>query len=237
MHADGPTTPSTALSAPADDPSALVSDAVAMLHRHGTRTGRTILGLTGPPGAGKSTLAHHLISAINHREGPGTAAYLPLDGFHLANPQLDRLGLRTRKGAPATFDSWGYVALLRRVVAERFHDIYVPDFDRAVDEPVAARHVIHPHARLVITEGNYLANAEQPWPEARALLHELWYLHIDDTVRDTRLMHRHTSGGQDTAAARDRISANDQPNAEYVKAARAACDRVVLPGDLPETPE
>ncbi len=211
--------------------------ALDLLHGRRAAKGRTILGLTGPPGAGKSTLAHHLVAEINHQEGPDAAAYLPLDGFHLSNVQLDRLGLRSRKGSPPSFDARGYLALLHRVVNERFHDVYAPDFDRTLDEPVAARHTVRPHTRLVITEGNYLANTEAPWPEARSLLRELWYVDTEDSLRTDRLLQRHTSGGRTTAAAHEWIASNDHPNGEYVKSARSACTWVVRTGDLPVAPD
>ncbi|WP_234443796.1 nucleoside/nucleotide kinase family protein [Streptomyces sp. NRRL B-24484] len=226
-------------SAPAADlpevvaPEALVTRALGLLRGPGSGSGRVILGLAGPPAAGKSTLARHLVEEVARREGPDSAAYLPLDGFHLANAQLDRLGLRARKGAPETFDSEGYLALLRRVTAERFRDIYVPDFDRALDEPVAARHVIRPHTRLVVTEGNYLAAPDAPWSDVRALCRELWYIDADDDLRHRRLIERHTGGGQDQRAATLRIAANDHPNGEYVKAGRATCSWLVRVPDLP----
>ncbi|MFD0528374.1 nucleoside/nucleotide kinase family protein [Kitasatospora arboriphila] len=214
-------------------PDDLVARALGLLHGPGSGSGRVILGLASPPAAGKSTLARHLVDAVVRQEGPEAAAHLPLDGFHLANVQLDRLGLRARKGAPETFDSAGYLALLRRVTNERFHDIYVPDFDRALDEPVAARHVIRPHTRLVVTEGNYLAAPEAPWTTARALFRELWYIDADDDLRHRRLIDRHTGGGQDHQAAALRIAANDHPNGEYVKAGRDTCSQLVRVPDLP----
>ncbi|MFB6893722.1 nucleoside/nucleotide kinase family protein [Kitasatospora sp. NPDC056327] len=217
------------------DADGLTALALGLLRGPGSGA-RTVLGLAGPPGAGKSTLARHLVAEVERREGPGSAAYLPLDGFHLAAAQLDRLGLGDRKGAPATFDAFGYVALLRRVATDRFHDIYVPDFDRDLDEPVAARHVVHPRARLVVTEGNYLAAADHPWPEARRFLRELWYVETDDAVREERLLGRHRAGGRDEAAARQWVSGNDRPNGEYVKAGREACTRVVRVGRLPSSP-
>ncbi|GHH70915.1 hypothetical protein GCM10018781_31470 [Kitasatospora indigofera] len=218
-----------------DDPRDLTELAAGLLRGRGSGS-RVILGLTGPPAAGKSTLARHLVAEVCRSEGPDTAAYLPLDGFHLSNAQLDRLGLRSRKGAPSTFDAHGYAALLRRVAEDRFHDIYVPDFDRELDEPVAARHLITPRTRLVITEGNYLSSADTPWPAARALLRELWYVDAEDTVREERLVRRHMAGGQPETEARHRVSSNDHPNGEYVKAAREGCSRTVRPGRLPQPP-
>ncbi|MFF0393043.1 nucleoside/nucleotide kinase family protein [Kitasatospora sp. NPDC004615] len=232
MHVEGIPAAGTSTTTPAVEPmpdptAAAVARALGLLRGPGSGTGRVLLGLAGPPAAGKSTLARRLIDEINRHEGPVTAAYLPLDGFHLSNAQLDRLDLRARKGAPETFDALGYLALVQRVAADRFHDIYVPDFDRALDEPVAARHLIRPCTRLVVTEGNYLATPVTPWTNARALLRELWYIDADHTTRDARLLARHTAGGQGHSTARRRIDTNDQPNAEYVETARWACDWVV----------
>ncbi|BAJ28484.1 MULTISPECIES: nucleoside/nucleotide kinase family protein [Kitasatospora] len=231
MHDEGTRTTAPAPEQPADAEQA-VTRALALLRGPGSGTGRTLLGLAGPPAAGKSTLARLLIDEVNRREGPDTAAYLPLDGFHLSNAQLDRLGLRPRKGAPETFDARGYLALLQRVATDRFHDVYAPDFDRHLDEPVAARHLVRPHTRLVITEGNYLAAPTTPWTEARSLLRELWYVDADETTRDARLLARHTAGGQDETTARRRIDSNDLPNAAYVASTRATCDWVVRTGEF-----
>lgn len=186
--------------------------------------GRAVLGLAGPPGAGKSTLARALVKALGD-----LAAYVPLDGFHLANAQLDRLGLRSRKGSQPSFDVWGYASLLRRLAADTSRDVFVPDFDRALDEPVAARHRVTPRARLVVTEGNYLACDAPGWREARALMSEVWYVEASDAVRDARLMARHTGFGRGEAAARAWVDGNDAPNAELVKRSRARCDRIVTP--------
>ncbi|MFJ6212629.1 nucleoside/nucleotide kinase family protein [Streptomyces sp. NPDC092296] len=189
---------------------------------------RVLLGLAGPPAAGKSVLAHALVAGACERLGPGAAAYVPLDGFHLSNAQLQRLGLSDRKGSPPSFDAYGYAALLARIAAAPPHDVYVPDYDRALHEPVAARHTVHPHCRLVVTEGNYLALDAPGWREARALLHGLWYVEAPDPERERRLRERHLGNGSSAERTAARITGNDRPNGEAVKAARSRCDRTVL---------
>ncbi|ELT42707.1 panthothenate kinase [Arthrobacter nitrophenolicus] len=58
---------------------------------------RTILGITGAPGSGKSTFA----AWIQQQFGPATAVVVPMDGFHLATPSSR--GRRCGSGrAPST---------------------------------------------------------------------------------------------------------------------------------------
>ena len=64
------------------------------------RDTRTLEGIIGPPGAGKSTLSLRLQALY-----PEASQIVPMDGYHLANAELARLGRAARKGAPDTFDS------------------------------------------------------------------------------------------------------------------------------------
>lgn len=216
---------------------ALVTDVLALLAAHPARGGaRLVLGLAGPPAAGKSTLARHLVRAVRDRLGTGVAAYVPLDGFHLSNAQLRRLGRLDRKGAPDTFDVRGYSALLRRVVTEADHDVFVPDYDRTLHEPVAARHVVPAGTRLVITEGNYLAADAPGWREARRFIDALWYVDAPDAVREARLTARQRAGGKSESASCAWVRDSDRPNGAWVKASRGRCDRVLVAPPLPTPP-
>ena len=190
---------------------------------------RVILGLAGPPGAGKSTLALAIVARARARMGDSWAAYFPMDGYHLSNAQLKRLGLEYRKGAPSTFDIDGYVAMLSRVAADSGAGIYVPEYDRAMHEPIAARLLVPAPARLVVTEGNYLALDEPGWRDARRFIDHLWYVEAADSLREERLLARQVAGGRAGQAARDWVERSDRPNGELVKRSKANSERTITP--------
>lgn len=189
-----------------------------------TRPGRQVLGVTGAPGAGKSTLTASLLTAL----GPD-AGHLPMDGFHLADVQLDRLGLRDRKGAPETFDVDGYAAMLGRLHASSDRTVYAPGFERDLEQPIAAALAIPPTARLVVTEGNYLLLDTSGWEHVRPLLAEVWFVEVDDDVGRERLVRRHEEFGKSPEAAREWVERSDEANARLVAATRERADLVVAP--------
>ncbi|MCS5521318.1 nucleoside/nucleotide kinase family protein [Curtobacterium flaccumfaciens pv. oortii] len=163
---------------------------------------RTVLGIAGAPGAGKSTLARRIVTAVDDRLGAGTAVQVPMDGFHLSNAALGALGRHDRKGAADTFDADGYVALVRRLVAADEDVVWAPDFDRRVDEPVAGSIAVPRAARLVVSEGNYLLDDTAPWSALPALFTETWFCAVADDVRLDRLVGRHMRHGRDHDTAR-----------------------------------
>ncbi|MFE2596998.1 nucleoside/nucleotide kinase family protein [Streptomyces sp. NPDC059396] len=184
---------------------------------------RRILGIAGPPGAGKSTLAARLVERLD-----GLAVLVPMDGFHLAQTELRRLGRENRKGAPDTFDAAGYTALLARLRApEPGTVVYAPAFDRSLEEPVAGSIAVPPEVPLVITEGNYLLHDEGPWAPVRTLLDEVWYLDLDPVVRVARLVDRHVHHGKDRPYAERWVTDSDEPNARLVARGRPRADFVV----------
>ena len=190
---------------------------------------RAVLGIAGGPGAGKTTLAEQVVRALNG-DGPPWAAHVPMDGFHLADAELDRLGRRDRKGAPDTFDAAGYAALLRRLREDTDEVVYAPGFERVLEQPLAGAIPVPPAARLVVTEGNYLLHDEQPWPKARAELDEVWYVTTDPDVRISRLIARHVEFGKSPEAAAEWVTTSDEKNAELVAATSTRADRIVVNG-------
>ncbi len=189
---------------------------------------RTVLGLAGPPGVGKSTAAER-VRAWAEAAGIPTVV-VPMDGFHLAQTVLDARGLAQVKGAPRTFDALGYAALLARVRAQQPSDgtVWAPAFDRSLEDPVAGSIAVDPSHRLVVAEGNYLLQQQDPWPQARAQLDECWYLDLADDVRRERLARRHVEFGRTREVADARASGPDEANAGLVRECRAHADLVVL---------
>jgi len=185
---------------------------------------RRLLGLAGAPGSGKSTLAAALAEALGPR-----AVVVPMDGFHLANIELIRLGRADRKGAPDTFDAAGYVALLRRLKHPvPGETIYAPIFRREIEEPIAGALAVGPDVGLVITEGNYLL-MDGPFAPVRSLLDESWFVGTDEVSRDAWLLARHIAFGRSAKDARAWIDRTDRPNAQLILATRGLADLVINP--------
>jgi pantothenate kinase len=185
--------------------------------------GRRILGITGPPGGGKSTLAETVALRLE-----GIAIRVPMDGFHLSNAELDRLGRRARKGAPDTFDAAGYVALLRRLKATEDEVVYAPEFRRELEEAVAGAIAVPGQVPLVITEGNYLLLDWPPWASIRTLLDESWYVDLQPASRVRRLTERHVRYGKAQAEAEEWVRRSDEVNARLIADARDRADVLVV---------
>ena len=211
---------------PAELGPAQAVDAARVLLDEALRSGgRRLLGIAGAPGAGKSTLTAQLA-----RELPaGSCAVVPMDGFHLADAALERLGRAERKGAPDTFDAAGYVALLQRLRTTRPTDppVWAPMFERDLEQPLAGAIEVPADVPLVITEGNYLLCGEGPWAQVRLLLDARWFVEVPEALRHERLISRHERFGKPPRAARDWALGPDESNARLVAATRDRADAVV----------
>ncbi|AVT33967.1 nucleoside/nucleotide kinase family protein [Plantactinospora sp. BC1] len=204
------------------DPSPHTLDQLVARARALASTGsRRLLGITGAPAAGKSTLAGLLVTALG-----GVAELVPMDGFHLADSELHRLGRHARKGAPDTFDGAGFVALLRRLRAGT-ETVYAPEFRRELEEAVAGAIPVPPSVPLVVVEGNYLLVPDQPWGEVRDLLDEVWFLELDESERLNRLTERHIAFGRQPREAAARARGTDQRNAELIAGTVDRADLIV----------
>ncbi len=199
-----------------------IAHLAATLFRKAQGRGRLIVAIAGPPGAGKSSLAEALLPLLP----PGSAAIVPMDGFHYDNAVLDSLGLRHRKGAPETFDFDGFRHVLERL-RKADATVSVPFFDRAADLARAGALLVGPDVRFVIVEGNYLLLDESPWYGLAPLFDHTVFLDVARGELAHRLVRRWVDQGMDERAARERAFANDMPNAERVLAAQRHADTVI----------
>ncbi|NIK57366.1 nucleoside/nucleotide kinase family protein [Kribbella shirazensis] len=188
---------------------------------------RQLLGITGAPAAGKSTYAEQLTAKLladGHQ-----VALVPMDGYHLAQSVLEELGLADVKGAPHTFDGYGFVALLRRLKEAPDEQIWAPRFDRGIEDSIAASIGVAPEVTLVLTEGNYLLLDEPPWSTVRDLLDQCWYVEVPEDLRHERLEARHRLFGRSPEEAHERTYGSDERNAHLIAASAPAADAIIHP--------
>ncbi|WP_227996942.1 nucleoside/nucleotide kinase family protein [Nocardia australiensis] len=191
---------------------------------------RYVLGIAGPPAAGKSRLSVGIRDALNAHAGSVIAEIAPMDGFHLSNAVLRASGKLARKGGPDTFDVSGYLETLSRLRSTPVGEpVAWPTFDRAIEEPTPSGVIFDRHT-IAITEGNYLLLDDLrsgSWSGIRKLLDECWYLDADRNVIEKRLVRRHIRGGMTLAAAKAKTRQSDLPNADLIAATKSRADLVL----------
>ena len=200
-----------------------ITAALRDLEHRFSKSKRFILGVTGPPGVGKSTFAECLAAHF----GPETSVVVPMDGFHLGEAVIAGTELKQRKGAIDTFDVGGYLSLLQRLKRRDEDVVYAPLYTRDIEEPIAASIAVPAGIPLVITEGNYLLSPEPAWQKVRGQLDAVWYLELPADLRLERLIHRHVEFGKEPAAAEAWAKGSDEANARLIQADSHRADRIL----------
>jgi pantothenate kinase len=206
----------------------MYDELVARAVEHARGKARALLGITGTPGAGKSTIAAAVVDGAR-RQGI-EAVWVPMDGFHLADVALRALGSLDRKGAIDTFDGHGYLSLLHRLADASEPVVYAPAFERDLEQPIAGSIAVPASTQLVVSEGNYLLFDVAPWDRVRDLMDEVWYVEVDPDERRRRLVERHIAFGKSPDAALAWVQRVDEANAATVAASRERATAVVTVG-------
>lgn len=204
----------------------LAAQVIAGYRNRGNR--RFLLGITGTPAAGKSTLAANLTRAINRQVASEIAVVVPMDGFHYHNDILEQKKLLPLKGIPETFDGAGFVALVKRLAGEPEAVIDCPAYDRRLHNPVPDGIRVAAAHKIIIIEGNYLLLDRAPWCELGGLLHETWFIDTPPEVTRGRLIRRHSRSGRTEAEAVRKIESTDRPNAVLIRQSRSRADKVIM---------
>jgi fructokinase len=184
---------------------------------------RKLVAFVGAPASGKSTVTEALATAL--RDHGRAAQVVPMDGFHLDNAILDQRGLRSRKGAPETFDVDGFSAMVARLKAGG--DVVYPLFDRSLDKAIAGAGLIGADTDIAILEGNYLLFDAPVWRELSAQWDVSVWLDTPLDVLRARLVQRWLDHDHTLEEAEARADGNDMANAARVAAHRLPADFVM----------
>ncbi|KAA1468339.1 P-loop containing nucleoside triphosphate hydrolase protein [Dentipellis sp. KUC8613] len=216
------------------------------LHDRTPPEARLLVGISGIPASGKSTLAElvvaHTNTALAESPDPDAHAILVgLDGWHLTRAQLDALPdpklAHDRRGIHWTFDGPAYVSFVRALRAHPSSStpITAPSFDHALKDPTPHAVTVRPADRVVVIEGLYTFLAIPPWGEAAALLDERWFVELEVEKARSRLVRRHVLSGvaADLEEAVWRADENDMPNGKFVIANMLEPTRIIQSVDDP----
>jgi pantothenate kinase len=184
---------------------------------------RIAIGLAGGPGSGKSTLAAELVTMLNAVK-PGSAALVPMDGFHMKHAKIEAMGQADYKGAPHTFEGAAFVSFLHHL-KHATGPVSGPGYSRKIEDVVENAFTIQPEARVLVVEGNYLLLTEGPWAGVKALLDYAVFLDVPRNVIETRLLRRHGEEGLFSEERnRAHIARNDLPNYDLVDGSKDRAD-------------
>ena len=179
---------------------------------------------------------------------------LKQDGFHYSRDQLRAIAsnsttaasstppttfedLIARRGSPWTFDAASLVQSLRTAKAQCKAEL--PTYSRQKSDPVPGGVELKPCHRVVLCEGNYLLNFEDPkWSGLQELFEEKWFISCADPEQQRRrLIARHLETwtpekermfGPGEIGAAKKADSNDVINSVFVEGHKKFADRVIV---------
>jgi pantothenate kinase len=188
---------------------------------------RIVVGLSGIPASGKSSLAHAVVSRINalHQQSSATnheaseeiAIVVGFDGWHLSRASLASMPnpeeAFARRGAHWTFSADGYVKFVQSL-SNVESPIFAPSFSHSTKDPVENDIRVESWHKIVLIEGLYVFLSTEPWKHAGEILDERWFVDIDFDKARSRLIKRHVETGVTSTAeeAKERAEQNDLPS-------------------------
>ena len=226
-----------------DDTYALLASRIAEL-LEAKPNGRLLVGVAGPPGCGKSTIAQRVAARLNAKpamitckrpdgSGPLTierhAVVVSIDGFHLTRAQLAAMPNAgeafARRGAPWTFDADGVLDFVKCIRASSDlpidcrPQITAPSFNHAIKDPVPDDIVIQRQSNVVILEHNYLLLNQGKWKTISGLLDFRIFVDVDEAVARERVARRHVQAGIEPTLelGRQRFDSNDALNGRLIR--------------------
>jgi pantothenate kinase len=201
-----------------------VAELTERLRKQAGYSPRYMVAIAAPPGSGKTTIVEKIRAALV--AAGETAVVVPMDGFHFDDVVLNARGHRPRKGAPYTFDAFGFEVLLKRIKAQE-PDIAIPVFDRTMELSRAAADIISADTKFILVEGNYLLLKDQPWARLKPLFDFSIYMNVPVQELERRLTKRILEHGHDAAYAKMWIASNDMLNINYVIENSVAADLTI----------
>lgn len=186
---------------------------VDALQRRAGDARRFLVGLAGPPAAGKSTLAEALREGLVARGE--SAEILPMDGFHLDNALLAARGLLPRKGVPESFDGRGFIDVVK-ALKRADGEVLVPVFDRSREIAINAARAIAQETRFVLAEGNYLLFKDAPWDRLDGMFDFTIFVGPPYAVLEERLRQRWLQYALPDDQVHWKLHGNDLPNGKRI---------------------
>lgn len=198
---------------------------------------RILVYLAGPPGAGKSILAHYLSYLSNSTEDVVPITDIGMDGFHryqdfLVSHVINRDGtdipMVKIKGAPETFDLDKLIKMVGKIAAGE--ECTWPSYDRTTHNP--KEDAAQVCGDIVLLEGNYLLLDTDGWRELRKYADYTILLKVDDNVLRKRLIERKVMCGNSMDEAEKFVDFSDMVNVRLVNTMSSHADLELRESDF-----